>query len=137
MKKLKFLSTPYRWNSGKCLLAKQKAANQKFQNLKFCMQLPCKGCKFAPFRSISNRFWEKCKFKNFELLKNFEIFVLLKNVFLWSLKLPVIPKFCTFHSISYGFWVLNFKFKNLIFFKMATIRSVLTRFLPKTNQRQF
>ena len=38
---------------------------------------------------------------------NFSIFKMFKNVLSRSLKIHVMPKFCLFHSFSYGFWFLN------------------------------
>ena len=57
--------------------------------------------QFRPFRSISNSFWNKCKFMIFEIFQN-----------LWYLKTKM--KF-PFRSISYCFWVLNLNFKNSCF----------------------
>ena len=58
---------------------------------------------------------------------------------LWSLTTPVIPKFRPFRSISYGFWVLNFKFKfkNLIFLKWPTFSQFWPDFCQKLIRASF
>ena len=53
--------------------------------------------------------------------------------------LPVITKFRPFHSISYGFWVLNFKFKfkNWIFLKWPPFGQFWPDFCQKLISTSF
>ena len=80
---------------------------------------------------ISANFWNFLKF--------FEIFEMFKNVLLWSLTTSVITKFRPFRSISYGFWVLNFKFKfkNWFFLKWPPFGQFLPDFCQKLISTSF
>ena len=87
--------------------------------------------RFALSITVFRDKWKFWFFFKFLKLKNKnKIFKMLNKVLLWWWTThPCDPQ------ISYSFWVSNFK---LIFYKMATIwsgLSLLTRFLPKTNQR--
>ena len=74
-----------------------------------------------------------CFFKFFKISFFFWNFEMWKNALLWSLTThpqiwPISLYLLQFLSFKFYFWFC---------FTMATIRSVLTRFLQKTNQRQF
>ena len=77
------------------------------------------------------------KFLNLKILIFFLNFRNVQKWFAVILYTIVIPKFCPFRSISYGFWVLNFNFKIDFFFKWPPFGQFLPDFCQKLISASF